>query len=34
VTSSFELFAERAEPAYRIAQARRATLIEYAETWD
>jgi 23S rRNA (adenine2503-C2)-methyltransferase len=34
LNAAAELFAERAEPAYRIAQARRATLIEYAETWD
>ena len=34
LTAAAELFAERDEPAYRVAQARRATLTEYAETWD
>ena len=34
LNAAAELFAERAEPAYRIAQARRATLSEYASSWD
>jgi 23S rRNA (adenine2503-C2)-methyltransferase len=29
-----ELLAEREEPAYRVAQARKAALAEYAESWD
>ncbi|MDX6703908.1 MAG: rRNA (adenine2503-C2)-methyltransferase [Baekduia sp.] len=34
LNAAAELLAERAEPAYRVAQARRATLTEYAESWD
>jgi 23S rRNA (adenine2503-C2)-methyltransferase len=34
IAAAAELLAERAEPAYRIAQARRATLTDYAESWD
>jgi 23S rRNA (adenine2503-C2)-methyltransferase len=34
LNAAAELLAARSEPAYRIAQARRATLSEYAERWD
>jgi 23S rRNA (adenine2503-C2)-methyltransferase len=34
LNAAAELLAERAEPAYRVAQARRAALTEYAESWD
>jgi 23S rRNA (adenine2503-C2)-methyltransferase len=34
LNAAAELLVERAEPAYRVAQARRATLTEYAESWD
>ena len=34
LNAAAELLAERSEPAYRVAQARRATLTEYAESWD
>jgi 23S rRNA (adenine2503-C2)-methyltransferase len=34
LNAAAELLAERAEPAYRVAQARRATLMEYAESWE
>jgi 23S rRNA (adenine2503-C2)-methyltransferase len=34
IDAAAALLAEREEPAYRVAQARRAALAEYAESWD
>jgi 23S rRNA (adenine2503-C2)-methyltransferase len=34
IDAATALLAEREEPAYRVAQARRAALSEYAESWD
>jgi 23S rRNA (adenine2503-C2)-methyltransferase len=34
IDAAAALLAERNEPAYRVTQARRAALTEYAETWD